>query len=517
MALQHTRRLPGDRMDNFPGQSIAPKSITLDRQEWQRIQGHLHTPQHVIDARRQQEERVQLHEQSKQDIATWNNTIVGMRQAKLEARAKREEEAEARRVELDLQEARYQAEQRQKALDRAKQLQLQQKDQVRVLNGAILTSEVIREREREQARKERRKQVQQAREQQMYEAEVAALKQAEQAEEARAKHTRKAALKLAEDQMRQAQEKAQKRLTEEKERIKEADAVEADVSEHNKVLSEKQQQQQEAKLAARRALDQQRAEKEKMKGQQQQLEAEEAERLRLYAEARDRMAEARYRKEMEKIKTREQFKATAAYDPKDDLQRRQQAEEERLQQVQLASWTKEEREAHAKEQARRSMLDSIFDHRQTEVERKAQQRQQELAIERQLAEQYQKEADEAKEQERTRAQRRREESRRVQEEQQAMIQQRKQAQIQDRMASLDLDKTQTHGLDQEDDEFRALAQQKLQEARAHGCSNTVAIAKALQGPDKQRPAAKLTATQVQRAPGNPFPGRTSRRLGFNYG
>lgn len=69
------------------------------------------------DARADKE---RLRDLSKQSVAGWSNTIAGQRQARLQAKAQREAEAEKRRLEVDEEEARYQAEERAKAIERAK-------------------------------------------------------------------------------------------------------------------------------------------------------------------------------------------------------------------------------------------------------------------------------------------------------------------------------------------------------------------------------------------------------------
>ena len=68
----------------------------------------------------------------------------------------REQQEEERRILQDIEEARYQAEKRQEAIQRARALQYAQTDKVKGLQGAVLLSEVLREREQQASIKESR-------------------------------------------------------------------------------------------------------------------------------------------------------------------------------------------------------------------------------------------------------------------------------------------------------------------------------------------------------------------------
>lgn len=70
--------------------------------------------------REERADKERLKELSKKSVAGWSNTIAGQRQARLQAKAQREAELELRKQEIDLEEAAYQAEERKKAIERAK-------------------------------------------------------------------------------------------------------------------------------------------------------------------------------------------------------------------------------------------------------------------------------------------------------------------------------------------------------------------------------------------------------------
>lgn len=64
--------------------------------------------------------------------------------------------AQRKRVELDIEEARLQAEKRKELLDRAKMQQYAQNDRVKKFDSAVLQAEMVREREQQLKHKGKR-------------------------------------------------------------------------------------------------------------------------------------------------------------------------------------------------------------------------------------------------------------------------------------------------------------------------------------------------------------------------
>ncbi|XP_074659514.1 cilia- and flagella- associated protein 210-like [Tubulanus polymorphus] len=125
------------------------RSMTiLSKSDWERIQYSLNRRQIEEEKiRKEREEREALRDRSKEIVKNWTNTIAGQRQKKLEARRIREEKEEEERKQVDIEEAKYQAEKRKEAIEKAKTQQYYQTDRVKQFHGALLLTEVLKERE----------------------------------------------------------------------------------------------------------------------------------------------------------------------------------------------------------------------------------------------------------------------------------------------------------------------------------------------------------------------------------
>ncbi|PIK47137.1 putative coiled-coil domain-containing protein [Apostichopus japonicus] len=130
----------------------------LTQADWNRIQGHLTRnvrEKELIETKRA--EKLALHQHSKDMVKNWSNTIAGQRQKKLEARKLKEEEEEKQKVKIDIEEAKFQAQKRKEAIEKAKTLQYYQTDRVKGFHGALLLTEVLKEREMQIELKKARK------------------------------------------------------------------------------------------------------------------------------------------------------------------------------------------------------------------------------------------------------------------------------------------------------------------------------------------------------------------------
>ncbi|CAK8673200.1 unnamed protein product [Clavelina lepadiformis] len=120
----------------------------LPRQEWDRIQQSLHSNEREMERIRQvRAEKETLHAESKEIVQNWSNTIAGQRQMKLQARKLREAKEEENRVKIDIEEAQFQASKRKEAIEKAKTTQYYQTDRIKSFHGALLLTEVLKERE----------------------------------------------------------------------------------------------------------------------------------------------------------------------------------------------------------------------------------------------------------------------------------------------------------------------------------------------------------------------------------
>lgn len=123
-------------------------ALVIDASEFDRIKYSLSKAQIEEDQRNRRQQEVQeSFNKSKSIQSTWTNTIAGQRQNRLNAKAKREAEEEAARVELDFQEEMYQSNERKKIIVRAKKLAFEQSDRTKEFHAALGFVEVLKERE----------------------------------------------------------------------------------------------------------------------------------------------------------------------------------------------------------------------------------------------------------------------------------------------------------------------------------------------------------------------------------
>ncbi|KAL8587022.1 hypothetical protein ACOMHN_023412 [Nucella lapillus] len=120
----------------------------LPKSEWDRIEKELNRRQIEEErVRRIKADQEEKKQKAKELVKTWGNTLAGQRQRKLEARKQREEKEEAERLQIDIEEAKYQAAQRKIAIDKAKTQQYYQTDRVKNFHSALQLTEVMKERD----------------------------------------------------------------------------------------------------------------------------------------------------------------------------------------------------------------------------------------------------------------------------------------------------------------------------------------------------------------------------------
>jgi len=150
----HGRREGQHKSEDLPrvglmAQGINPKDVAVFQpKDWQRIQNSLTKYNQAAEkAEQQKRDRENLHAASKELVKHWENTIEGQRLKKLQARKLREEQEEEERKKIDIEEAKIQAQKRKEAIERAKQQQYYETDRVKGFHGALLLTEVLKERD----------------------------------------------------------------------------------------------------------------------------------------------------------------------------------------------------------------------------------------------------------------------------------------------------------------------------------------------------------------------------------
>ncbi|EER10299.1 hypothetical protein Pmar_PMAR024653 [Perkinsus marinus ATCC 50983] len=93
------------------------------------------------------ERALAMHEKSKARAGGWSNTLDGSRKKKEQDRIERIEREERERQRIDMEEARYQLEERRKAIQRANKILKEQTDRIKSFHSAMMYSDVLAERE----------------------------------------------------------------------------------------------------------------------------------------------------------------------------------------------------------------------------------------------------------------------------------------------------------------------------------------------------------------------------------
>jgi len=185
------------------------KVTVLPRAEWDRIKARLE-PQTATEARMEAiiAERERLHQKSINTVKNWSNTIQGQRQKKLEARKLRLEAEEVELQKIDRQEAQFQQAKRREAIDKAKTLQYYETDRVKEFHGAMLLSEVLKERDQQVEMRKKIAKMQKEREAQYDAAFINQFKDQVDTEEAKRKNAKEKTLQVADYQKQQRELKA---------------------------------------------------------------------------------------------------------------------------------------------------------------------------------------------------------------------------------------------------------------------------------------------------------------------
>lgn len=142
-------------------------AVLLSRDKWTSIRGHL-TREQEEAARRERQRRAAQQRQatSKQMKDDWPNTLAKLHAKRLQDREDRIRKKEEDQLKIDAEEAEIQAAIRKKKLDSAREMLFHNEERVRNLDGALLLSEVLKERDEQMALKARLKKEEEERERQ---------------------------------------------------------------------------------------------------------------------------------------------------------------------------------------------------------------------------------------------------------------------------------------------------------------------------------------------------------------
>lgn len=356
-SLRHGRSWSAEVEDVKPCQEAV-----IPAAEWQRIKESLshreREGQEQCEARQRRKDRKL---QSQSIVKHWENTIEGQRLKKLQARELREEKEEQERIKIDCDEMEFQAQCRKEAIERAKMLLYHQTDHVKTFHGALLLSEVLRERDAQLEYKKKRQEAAKRVDQKhicMQEEERGkgiAADQNASIERAKAKH------ETSKFHAMQIAEKQRQRVRARDEDYAEQKMIDKEVEEFLKTQATLLAKKTEAQLQLRAELDQGVREKaERDVGRQQQYLTE-AQGIELFKQAKKRMTHLRKEKEGElfqQFQSRQQRMA--------ELLQKQRQQERNMEDEAIA---KDMEEQLAKEQQAEREKERLFMERTRDIQK----------------------------------------------------------------------------------------------------------------------------------------------------
>ncbi|CAL1540031.1 unnamed protein product [Lymnaea stagnalis] len=272
----------------------------LTKQDWDRIEQELNRKQIQDEmVHKIREERDEQKKRSKELIKNWANTLAGQRQRKLEARNIREEKEEDERKQIDIEEAKYQAQQRREAIEKAKTQQYYQTDRVKAFHSALTLTEVLKEREaqlelkrlKEQAMGDQDKEYQKI-DRELYEMTI-------QADQEKARARLQAASRTKQFQIAQINEHMNSAEKQKLDELKEAEELKKLAVQFQIEKERLENIRREERLAMLNENMKQIQDVEKMKVLQEKQEEEEDEECRVFAAAKRKMMQLRAQKEQE--------------------------------------------------------------------------------------------------------------------------------------------------------------------------------------------------------------------------
>ncbi|XP_045414689.1 coiled-coil domain-containing protein 173 isoform X2 [Lemur catta] len=236
-----------------------------------------------------------MHFQSQEVVKHWTNTYAGMKEQKLEAKKKRDEEIEAERQVLDVEEEIYKQGERKKAIENAKQYQFYQTERVKNFHSGLLLSRVMKERDAQiEFQKSKLKSDKKWEEQLKLNIEKAFKEEQEKAEK---RHRERVA--LAKDHLKQIKEHEEEEERRKKQEEKDAEEIKRQNSLYEIEMRKKLEKKKEEIHESRRLFFEHMHDKNIIKAVEQQQQEEENEKIKKFIKAKKRLIQMGKEKEAE--------------------------------------------------------------------------------------------------------------------------------------------------------------------------------------------------------------------------
>lgn len=410
---------------------------------------------------------------------------------------------------------RYQAKVREEQLARAKELLIQQKDEIRGLRSAEFLAEVLREREAQADSSGARARAMENYYGEFDKAKAAEDQEAIEAEIEKQQRIRMAALDTAKSQLEQAAEHRAARRAKRQSELDEQQRLAADADDY---FSEQAEKERRAKTQQSKLLgDMQQAKQDKqaMREKEAELQRLEEERNAVYTEHKEAMYEERARRGVE-ARSKKLAQREALVDKLFVIQTTNDgAEEERIAKAVEEQNRKRDAEEAAKAKSRADAQASIMDHMmQTMADKQAKaQAERQAALDEQAT--VLRDSELYFEEEQKKAASRRSTIKSVQREWDSEIARHRKAAEDARAMLVQMRLDNEAKTESERQELIAYAEKRLRAAEERGCPNTYSMKKSIESlkPWQPKAAPNLPSTTTRRR-GNPYPGNTKARMGF---
>jgi hypothetical protein len=254
------------------------------------------------EAKKRQEQREDKHNLSQSMVKNWENTIEGQRNKRLERMRLKQEKEEEEKLKIDKEEAKFQAEHRKEAIERAKTMLYYQTDRLKTFHSSLVLSEVLRERNAQIKFKNERKDIYKTVEDEYVRYQEELREKSRLADLEAAKDRDRVNKQLVAYQLEQISDREASRKKERERQLEEQANIEKETQQWQEKEKAIEKMKYEDKLALREELKEQLADNKMIAAQLEEFDKnEEIERL-TFAEAKRNMMKMRKMKEKEILK-----------------------------------------------------------------------------------------------------------------------------------------------------------------------------------------------------------------------
>ncbi|XP_070278889.1 cilia- and flagella- associated protein 210 [Myotis yumanensis] len=268
----------------------------IPHNEWERIRDSIDgMTRKAACLRAERKAKKEMHLRSQEVVKHWARTYAGIKEQKLKAKKKRDEEIEAERQILDLEEAIYKQGERRKAIEHAKQYQFYQTERLKNFHSGLLLSRVMKERDAQiESQKSRIKSDKKWEEQLKLNIEKA-LKE----EQEKAGKQRRDRIALANDHLKQIKEHEEEEERRRKSEENDAEEINRQNELYEIEMRKKLEKKNKEIKERRRLFFEHMNDKNIIKAVEQQQQEEEDEKIRKFIKTKKRLIQMRKEKEAE--------------------------------------------------------------------------------------------------------------------------------------------------------------------------------------------------------------------------